>query len=72
MKKERMNTLCSYKQGKRRDVRVQRRDVPESIIPTSRRSRMWKCQRRDVPESPLSKCRNVEIQRHEVPERVEI
>ena len=42
------------------------------IIPTSRRSRMWKCQRCDVgikrcdvPESPLS-------QRRDVLERVEI
>ena len=72
MKKKRMNILCSYKQGKRRDVRVQRRNIPESIVPTSRHSRMWKCQRRDFPESPLSQCRDVEIQHREVPERVEI
>ena len=42
----------------RRDVRIQRCDV--------------RIQRRNVPKSHLSQLRDVEIQRHDVPEHVEI
>ena len=57
--------MFGLKQGQRRDVRVQRCDVPErkaSNVMTSGRSREVQNQRRDVPESGKN-------QRRDVPER---
>ena len=66
----------SYKQGKRRDVRVQRRDVPDSYNTNVATLRSNVSQHRDVSEGGIANVatlpKSLLSQRRIVPEHIEI